>query len=208
MHMPLGLTYRQRQALLGESPVERLAGWSPSGGSAEPDDPIERLGFDTQEYEFALRLPELLLMRIDRFAMAHGVEARVPFLDPELVSYAYRIPFECKMRGVDGKLVLKAAIADVVPRWVLQRPKQGFGAPVQTWFGSHFGKLMRELLTTDTVRTYFDPETIGRALDAAQRRERHQIDLWPILNFALWHRRWIEREEIESVVEPHALAAA
>ena len=84
--------------------VERLAGWSPSGGSAEPGDPIERLGFDTQEYEFALRLPELLLMRIDRFAMAHGVEARVPFLDPELVSYAYRVPFECKMRGATGSL--------------------------------------------------------------------------------------------------------
>ena len=54
----------------------------------------------------------------------------------------------------DGKLVLKAAVADVVPRWVIQSPKQGFGAPVQTWFGSYFGQLMRELLTTDTVRTY------------------------------------------------------
>jgi asparagine synthase (glutamine-hydrolysing) len=208
MHMPLGLTYRQRQALLGEKEVERLAGWSPSGGSAEPSDPIERLAFDTQEYEFALRLPELLLMRIDRFAMAHGVEARVPFLDPELVSHVYRMPLDCKMRGANGKLVLKAAIADVVPPWVIARPKQGFGAPVQTWFGSYFGQLMRELLTTDTVRSYFDPETIGRALDAARRGDRHQIDLWPILNFALWHRRWIEGEDLEQTIEPHMAAAA
>ena len=85
------------------------------------------LGWDTQEYEFGLRLPELLLMRIDRFSMAHSVEARVPFLDPGLVDYGYRIPFDQKLRNGTSKYVLKEAVRDVVPSWILDRPKQGFG---------------------------------------------------------------------------------
>jgi asparagine synthase (glutamine-hydrolysing) len=201
LNMPLGLTYRQREAILARSDLERRAGWSPSQATKVPKDPIECLGFDTQEYEFGLRLPELLLMRIDRFAMAHGVEARVPFLDPELVSYVYRLPIEHKMHRGEGKRVLKAAIADIVPTWVIERPKQGFGAPVATWFGSLFGLLLDDLGRSDAIQRYFDTETIAKALRAAQRHERHQMDLWPVLNFALWHRRWIEGEELDTVIE-------
>ena len=85
-------------------------------------------------------------MRIDRFSMANSVEARVPFLDPALVEYVYRLPFDWKLRDGQTKLVLREAIADIVPDWVLSRPKQGFGAPVVDWFASRLTGVLRNLM--------------------------------------------------------------
>ena len=132
LHMPLGMTRRQRRVVLGTGDGAPAPGWGPTGDAAG-EDPLLRLMFDTQEYEFSLRLPELLLMRIDRFSMVNSVEARVPFLDPFLVDFAYRLPLEYKHADGRTKVLLRRAIADVVPTWVLERPKQGFGAPVADW---------------------------------------------------------------------------
>jgi asparagine synthase (glutamine-hydrolysing) len=212
MHMPLGLAPRQVDSLLVPR-LHRSDGWSPAPLSAE-EDPIATLGWDTQEYEFGLRLPELLLMRIDRFSMAHSVEARVPFLDQDLVDFAYRLPFDQKLHRGDGKHVLKRAVADCVPEWVLQRPKQGFGAPVVQWFGAGFRPLMQELVKSDAIKAYFDAEQLRSAYDPTGRGRNHLgFSLWYILNFALWHRHWIEQRSIDQLVErtlsvpPRAAAA-
>jgi asparagine synthase (glutamine-hydrolysing) len=200
MHMPLGLTRYQVNSLLVPR-LRRSDGWCPVPLSAN-EDPIATLGWDTQEYEFGLRLPELLLMRIDRFSMAHSVEARVPFLDPDLVDFAYRLPFDQKFHRGDGKHVLKRAIADSVPDWVLRRPKQGFGAPVVKWFQAGFRPLVQELLESDGIRAYFDAEQLQSAYrPGAIRRNHLGSSLWYILNFALWHRHWIEHESIDQLVE-------
>ncbi|MBV9819729.1 MAG: asparagine synthase (glutamine-hydrolyzing) [Solirubrobacterales bacterium] len=206
MHMPLGLTSRQVDQLIRVR-LRRSDGWTHN--STPNGDPIATLGWDTQEYEFGLRLPELLLMRIDRFSMAHGVEARVPFLDPGLVDYAYRIPFEQKLLGDESKRVLKLALAGLVPRWVLERPKQGFGAPVDRWFQSGFEDLLRRLMDSEAMGTYFD---IGRMeggyRDRRLGRNRLRFSLWFILNFALWHRQWIEGESTEELIERSITASA
>jgi asparagine synthase (glutamine-hydrolysing) len=198
MHMPLGMTRHQRRRLLG---VEGTAspGWAPSGDDPSGSDPIDTLGWDTQEYEFALRLPELLLMRIDRFSMANGVEARVPFLAPELVELAYPLPFSYKLNGAESKAVLRRAVADVVPEWILKRRKQGFGAPVVEWFGSGLRSIFEELLDSDTMRAYFDVEVLREALD-----NRPAFHLWFPFNFALWHRYWIEGEPIDTMAHEAA----
>src|SRR5207302_10746771 len=127
VHMPVGLTGYQRGHLLWSADSD--PGWAPTG-TLNGEDPLTTLAFDTQEYEFQVRLPELLLMRIDRFSMANSVQARVPFLEPELVDYVYRLGLEHKLRRGQTKIVLRQAVADVVPQWVLDRPKRGFGAPV------------------------------------------------------------------------------
>src|SRR5690606_17299370 len=80
--------------------------------------------------EFQLRLPELLLMRVDKITMSTSIEARVPFLDHRLVEYTSRIPSEWKIRGGRTKHVLKEAVRDLVPAEVIDRKKQGFSAPV------------------------------------------------------------------------------
>ena len=80
-----------------------------------------------------LRLPELLLMRVDKMTMASSLEARVPFLDHEVVSFALGIPDEVKLRNGILKAVLKNAVRGLIPDSVIQRPKQGFGVPVHEW---------------------------------------------------------------------------
>jgi asparagine synthase (glutamine-hydrolysing) len=198
LHMPLGLTRHQRRVVLGTTNGAAAPGWAPSADGAG-EDRLSRLMFDTQEYEFGLRLPELLLMRIDRFSMANSVEARVPFLDPFLVEFTYRLPLAYKLSHGQTKVVLRRAIADVVPDWVLNRRKQGFSAPVGDWAGSRLGTLFERLLATGAIREYFDGDALRRGI-AAARSGRERFDLWPVINFALWHRYWIEGESIDALL--------
>jgi asparagine synthase (glutamine-hydrolysing) len=198
VHMPVGLTGYQRSHLLRSAASG--PGWAPSE-PAESEDALTTLAFDTQEYEFGVRLPELLLMRIDRFSMANGVEARVPFLDPALVDFVYRLPLDQKIRGGITKFVLKQAVSDVVPDRIALRPKQGFAAPTSQWFAGLHGNLMRDLMKQDALRRYFDISYLGRLLNTgnANSWESGQI-LWPILNFGLWHKHWIEGEPLDDLV--------
>jgi asparagine synthase (glutamine-hydrolysing) len=190
MHAPVGLPRVWRERLLGgPAPL----GWAPSAaapGAARRD----TLAFDTQEYEFGLRLPELLLMRIDRFSMSNGVEARVPFLAPDLVEYVYRLPVSHKLARGRGKVVLRRAVSGLVPEWVLERPKQGFAPPVVGWLGQRFGRLLRELLEDRELTRWIDRDATLQLLDSGQ------IGAWPILNFALWHRHWIQGEPLEDLI--------
>jgi asparagine synthase (glutamine-hydrolysing) len=188
-HFPVGLWRHHRRAVLKHDGGELIPGWSPSGG--DDGDPLTRMAFDTQQYEFEVRLPELLLMRIDRFSMANSVEARVPFLEPGLVDFAYRMPLEHKLSGGRGKVVLREAMAGAVPEWVLNRRKQGFGAPVRRWMATGLGEVFRDLLDGEGMRRYFDTDAVRASLerDAGAAADP---SLWPILNFALWHRYWIE----------------
>jgi asparagine synthase (glutamine-hydrolysing) len=204
MHMPIGFNRYDRERALRAPSSSYGRGWEPSddGPTNGRRDVVSRLGFDTQEYEFGLRLPELLLMRIDRFSMASSVEARVPFLDPRLVEYVYRLPIEHKFNQGTGKVVLREAVRDVVPEWVRSRRKQGFGAPVASWMHTRLGSLFRSMLDDEAVRRYFDVPELERAVGREGTPGRHDLDLWPILNFALWHRYWIEGRALDDVIEP------
>jgi asparagine synthase (glutamine-hydrolysing) len=197
MHMPLGLSGPQRQLVLADpAPAEWAPGWSRPNGSGS--DPLTNLAFDTQDYEFRLRLPELLLMRIDRFSMANGVEARVPFLDPNLVDFVYTLPLDLKLQNGISKVVMREAVRDIVPRWVLERPKQGFGAPVSQWFESRMGTLFERLAVSEGIRRYFRPEVLLSSLAGGRRSPT--LPLWPIMNFALWHWYWIEGKSLEPLL--------
>jgi len=197
MHMPVGVPRLQRELLLGAG--SHGPEWAAAPVCAN-DSPLDTLGFDTQEYEFGLRLPERLLMRIDRFSMANGVEARVPFLDRELVEFAYRLPPRLKLHGGETKAVLRQAVGDIVPAWVLARRKQGFGAPVAEWFGSRTGDLLRFLMREDALRSCFEADGLNELLEQRQPAAE-RFALWPILNFALWHLAWIEGRDLEATLE-------
>jgi asparagine synthase (glutamine-hydrolysing) len=205
IQMPAGLTSYQRQELLLSR--TSASGWSPAA-RAQDEDSLSTLVFDTQEYEFQVRLPELLLMRIDRFSMANGVEARVPFLDPALVEYVYRLPLDLKLKNGVTKVVLKEALAGVMPRRTVDRRKQGFAAPTSEWFAARHGALLARLAQEEALRRYFDIghlARLARALDFTHP-EAGRI-LWPILNFALWHRYWIEGASPDELVVEEAEAS-
>jgi asparagine synthase (glutamine-hydrolysing) len=146
--------------------------------------------------ELKLRLPELLLMRVDKITMATSVEARVPFLDHKLVEFAMALPRGLKVRGKIGKHILKQALEETLPRDLLYSPKRGFGAPIREWFREGFDDLMEEHLFNSpiTKRDFFDLEFVRRMADEHRRGARDwSFQLWALLNLSMWYQRWIER---------------
>jgi asparagine synthase (glutamine-hydrolysing) len=145
--------------------------------------------------ELKLRLPELLLMRVDKMTMATSVEARVPFLDHHLVEYAMSVPRALKVEGRSGKHILKRALEEVLPRDVLYRRKRGFGAPVESWFrGASAVELEARVMNSRLRRRdFFDYTFIARLFDEHRRGARDWgFHLWALLNLSLWYERWIE----------------
>ena len=145
--------------------------------------------------ELKLRLPELLLMRVDKITMATSVEARVPFLDHHLVEYALGLPRSLKVQGTTGKHILKRALEEVLPHDLLYERKRGFGAPVREWFREGLGGWFDEHLMNSTLRRrgLLNYEFIGQML--AQHRSRSKdwgFHLWALLNLSLWYERWVD----------------
>jgi asparagine synthase (glutamine-hydrolysing) len=146
--------------------------------------------------ELKLRLPELLLMRVDKMTMATSVEARVPFLDHHLVEYAMGLPVELKIKGTSGKHILKHALEKVLPSDLLYRPKRGFGAPIREWFRGASGEMLGGLIMSSAIRrrTLFDYALIARLIDEHRRGARDwSFHLWALLNVSLWYERWIDQ---------------
>jgi asparagine synthase (glutamine-hydrolysing) len=149
--------------------------------------------------EMKLRLPEHLLMRVDKLTMAHAVEARVPFLDHDVVNFATQLPPSYKLRDSVGKLVLKKAAAPYLDDDMIYRRKQGFGAPMEEWFREgDFGR--RSLAAFDRSALvkdgFFDADYFRGLLQAQTSGSGgYSFQLWTVLNAVLWHASWIEGRE-------------
>ena len=147
--------------------------------------------------ELMFRLPELLLMRVDKMAMAASVEGRVPFLDHRLVELAFRIPTDQKVKNGRTKHILKEALKDLLPPEILNRRKVGFHVPVTDWFGKVLSPLARDALLDPKLNRleFWNPEVIHNILER-QKTGSHNygMRIWSLVNFALWYRHWIEGE--------------
>ncbi|MDQ3803925.1 MAG: asparagine synthase (glutamine-hydrolyzing) [Acidobacteriota bacterium] len=146
--------------------------------------------------ELKLRLPELLLMRVDKITMAASVEARVPFLDHHLVEYALGVSRAQKVEGRSGKHVLKRSLEEVLPRDVLYRPKRGFGAPIRGWLRGPATELLDGHLLDSPMRrrALLDYDFVARLVSEHRRGARDwSFHLWALLNLSLWYERWIDR---------------
>jgi asparagine synthase (glutamine-hydrolysing) len=146
--------------------------------------------------ESKLRLPEHLLMRVDKMTMAHSIEARVPFLDHDLVEFAMRLPAAYKLKNGVGKRVLKKAAEPYVDRDLLYRRKQGFGAPMDRWLGQDaFGKYCRDAFDRSSIRRqgFLDNDYFGAVLrDQVEGRANNGFLVWTVLNAVLWHERCVD----------------
>jgi asparagine synthase (glutamine-hydrolysing) len=134
-----------------------------------------------------LRLPELLLMRVDKMSMGVSLEGRVPFLDHVFVQLAMSIPQQAKTNGGTLKHILKKAVRGVIPDELIDRPKQGFGVPVYEWFFDRLGDEARTELDSFTAQTDFlDRAEVLRLVD-----EKRGPEVWYLLNFALWWKEFV-----------------
>ncbi len=133
-----------------------------------------------------------LLPKMDRMTMAHGLEGRSPLLDRPLMEFVATLPDGLKRRGARGKIVLKEAVADLLPPSILERPKHGFGVPLGDWFRGELRPLVDDLLLDrprlgrrlrpDAVRALVDEHVSGRG------DRGHQI--WTLLTLELWLRKY------------------
>lgn len=146
--------------------------------------------------ELKIRLPELLLMRVDKITMATSVEARVPFLDHHLVEHAMGLPDNLKVNGKTGKHILKRALESILPHDLLYAKKRGFGAPIREWFRTGIGETYSDGLMNSPIwkRDYFDRDFVTRMLaEHRSGRADWSFHLWALLNLSLWYEHWIER---------------
>ena len=136
-----------------------------------------------------LRLPELLLMRIDKMSMGVSLEGRVPFLDHKFVELAMSIPEAVKTRNGDLKYILKRAVRGVIPDEIINREKQGFNVPVYEWFFGKLGEKTKFVLDAFCTNTNF----LNREALTQLVNQGRGFQLWYLLNFALWHEKYIRQ---------------
>jgi asparagine synthase (glutamine-hydrolysing) len=143
-----------------------------------------------------------LLMKQDQMSMAASVESRVPFLDHRLVEFTARIPEQFLIEGMAGKLVLKQAVEDLLPRSIVYRQKMGFPTPWDSWLvGSQLDDLERVMLDPRTIeRGFFRKEEMLRIFGEHRNKTRdHGNRIWRLINLELWQRVAIDGEPAESV---------
>ena len=145
--------------------------------------------------EFKLRLPELLLMRVDKIGMSVSIEPRVPFLDHKLVEFTMNLPMSLKVRNGIPKWLLKQAVRGLIPDEIIDRPKMGFGAPMAQWLRGDFG---REVAGRLRSTRFFDrfPAERGHILDMLERHRSGRADfalyVWTFYNAVAWFDTWID----------------
>jgi asparagine synthase (glutamine-hydrolysing) len=189
---PRVLSKRVRESLNGLSSLRVVESYLKHIEEERPDsDFLARMTY----LELKLRLPELLLMRVDKITMATSVEARVPFLDHHLVEYALALPRASKVEGASGKYILKRSLEQILPRDLLYERKRGFGAPVREWFREGLGGWFDEHLMNSTMRKrdLLDYGFVSRMLEEHRQRTKDWgFHLWALLNLSLWYERWID----------------
>ena len=139
-------------------------------------------------------LPLDILTKVDRMTMAHSLEARPPLLDHPLVEFAATIPARFRLRGGTTKYLFKRAMRGWLPDDIIDRPKHGFAVPLADWFRGDLAGFARDLLLSDTCRQrgIFEPRYIDRLLRSNDRGRNLDLQLWTILSFELWCRRFLD----------------
>ncbi|MAF80326.1 asparagine synthase (glutamine-hydrolyzing) [bacterium] len=159
--------------------------------SADPNaDNLKRMAY----VDIKIRLAEFLLMRVDRMAMANSIETRVPFLDHRLVELAMSIPQDLKIKGSKTKNVLKQAVRGIIPDEIIDRKKQGFGAPVAEWLKNReTAKEFTDIIFNSKLkeRKLFDYEYIKSLIKEHQSgKENHTFRIWNLITLSLWYDYW------------------
>lgn len=171
---------------VGDAHIDCLAG-------CDDPHPLNRSLYVDQR----LYLANDILVKLDRMTMAHGLEARVPFLDHRVVELAAATPPALKLNwALQGKTILRRTMRGRLPKPILRRQKEGFSMPVGRWLRGDLREMTLDTLSPSRVRAIgvLDDQAVARLLDGHMRGEAdHGYPLWSLLFLALWHHHWLDR---------------
>ncbi|MEO8152721.1 MAG: asparagine synthase (glutamine-hydrolyzing) [Rhizobacter sp.] len=176
------------EALCGRAPTRLVNGASYPFESASDASALRRILF----FDQTSWLPDNLLERGDRMTMAASIEARMPFMDHQLIEFSSSLPDHQRVRGTATKRVLREAVSAVLPAEVLARRKVGFRMPIHLWLRTTMRDMLTECLlgSASVTRTLLNRETVERYVhEHLEGRQNHEKLLWMLLNFELWVRQ-------------------
>jgi asparagine synthase (glutamine-hydrolysing) len=139
-------------------------------------------------------LPGDLLVKADMATMANSMELRSPMLDVNVVEWGISLPQKFKIKGLEGKHILKDVARSLVPEVLIDRPKMGFGIPRADWLRTGMKDLVMDTLTDTTARGrgWFDEFELKRLVTSHMDGTNYDNILWPILVLELWARNWLD----------------
>ena len=145
------------------------------------------MAFDMKTY-----LSDDILVKTDRASMANGLEARIPYLDHTLIEWVWRLPFNQKLNNGKTKWALYEVLLKYVPNNLINRPKMGFGIPIDQWLCTDLKDWAKDILSESKLKnSFFDPTQVKRIWDEHQSQKfRRHNQLWTILNFQAWYSYW------------------
>lgn len=146
--------------------------------------------------ELKHRLPELLLMRVDKMGMAHSLEGRVPFLDKRLVELALQIPTSLKLKDDAQKYILKKAVEGIIPNEIIYRKKQGFATPMSEWLKSPSptSDMLMSVIRNSKIkeRNYLNYDYVEQLHTAHNKGVEQNFRLWNLITLSLWYDHWFK----------------
>ena len=155
------------------------------------DDPIAyMMAIDYQTY-----MVDDILQKVDRATMSVSIEGREPFLDQDIIEWAARLPSNYKYHNGQKKYPLKEIVHKYIPREIMERPKMGFGIPVESWLANELKELVNEYLSEENLRLHglFNISEVKNIVSDffGGRTEKH-LKVWYLLMFQMWYKKWMK----------------
>ncbi len=155
---------------------------------------MDKPSLSRQQYvDIKTYLPEDILHKVDIMSMANSLEVRVPILDHKLVELAASLPPSLKLKGFSAKYIFKKAVGKIIPREIINRPKQGFSIPIKNWLKTDLKDFLLDVLSESQVkkRGIFNYTYIEQIIkEHLEGRENHSHCLWSLMIFSLWQDKY------------------
>lgn len=154
------------------------------------EDPLAyMMAIDYQSY-----MVDDILQKVDRATMSVSLEGREPFLDQDIIEWAAQLPSDYKYYKGQKKYILKQIVHKYIPREIMERPKMGFGIPIEGWLNNELKHLVQEHLSEDSLKAHglFDVQTVRKTVtDFFNGRKEKHLKVWYLLMFQMWYKRWM-----------------
>ena len=138
-------------------------------------------------------------MKIDKMTMAASFEARIPFLDKEIVSWSASIPSNLKLKNNIEKYILRLAMKDILPSEILQRKKMGFGTPINLWLKRELREISIQLLENLEKRKNIIQSKYVKLIKKNLLKKLFSSEAWNLIMFELWYETFIENEGLSPI---------